>query len=134
MYNYTQDSCAPIWVTIGDVGNIEGPLRNFVDGGWVGGVATKPTAAEHMYSVASKEETRKERSRGKGKEQEGGKETEGREQSGLQSENEPGTSNATPGRGPKGKPASLRWGCVPGGLGGAPPLIRSASLLGSVLL
>ncbi len=33
--------------------------------GWVGGVTTKPTAAEHRYSVAGKEETetRKERSR-----------------------------------------------------------------------
>jgi hypothetical protein len=31
-------------------------------GGWVGGVTTKPTAAEHMYSVASQEERRKEKS------------------------------------------------------------------------
>jgi hypothetical protein len=30
---------------------------------WVGGVTTKPTAAEHMYSVASQEERRKENSR-----------------------------------------------------------------------
>ncbi len=40
-------------------------------GGWVGGVTTRPTAAEHMYSVASKEEIRKEKSRGKGKERAG---------------------------------------------------------------
>jgi hypothetical protein len=31
--------------------------------GIVGGVATKPTAAEHMYSVAGQEETRNEKSR-----------------------------------------------------------------------
>ncbi len=31
--------------------------------GWVDGVTTKLTAAEHMYSVAGQEETRKEKSR-----------------------------------------------------------------------
>ncbi len=68
----------------------------------MGGVTTRPTAAEHRYSVAGKEERRKERSKRKGKEREEGKETEGCEQAGLQSESKPGTSNATPGRGPKG--------------------------------
>ncbi|KAG1674589.1 hypothetical protein FOA52_001838 [Chlamydomonas sp. UWO 241] len=32
VYNYTVDACAPIYVTIGDGGNIEGPVRSFVDG------------------------------------------------------------------------------------------------------
>jgi hypothetical protein len=31
--------------------------------GWWCGVTTKPTAAEHMYSVAGQEERRKEKSR-----------------------------------------------------------------------
>ncbi len=52
----------------------------------MGGVTTKPTAAEHLYSVASQEERRKERSRRKGQQREEGKEIEGREQSGLLSE------------------------------------------------
>ncbi len=37
-------------------------------GGWVvvGGVTTKATAAEHVYSVAGKEATREERSKSQG--------------------------------------------------------------------
>jgi hypothetical protein len=49
---------------------LQDPL--FAVGGWVGGVTTRPTAAEHRYSVAGKEERRKERSRRKGKEREEG--------------------------------------------------------------
>jgi hypothetical protein len=41
----------------------------------VGGVTTKPTAAEHRDSVAGREKTLKERSRRKGEEREEGKET-----------------------------------------------------------
>ena len=31
MYNYQKDSCGPVYVTIGDGGNVEGPYRSFVD-------------------------------------------------------------------------------------------------------
>lgn len=31
--SYERDNCAPMYITIGDGGNIEGPYRNFVDGG-----------------------------------------------------------------------------------------------------
>ncbi|KAG2441245.1 hypothetical protein HYH02_010088 [Chlamydomonas schloesseri] len=31
MYKYQPDTCGPIYITIGDGGNVEGPYRNFVD-------------------------------------------------------------------------------------------------------
>ncbi|KAL6761255.1 Metallo-dependent phosphatase-like protein [Haematococcus lacustris] len=31
VYNYERDTCAPIYVTVGDGGNVEGPYRNYVD-------------------------------------------------------------------------------------------------------
>ena len=31
MYNYQKDSCGPVYLTMGDGGNVEGPYRNFVD-------------------------------------------------------------------------------------------------------
>ncbi|KAG2485785.1 hypothetical protein HYH03_015496 [Edaphochlamys debaryana] len=31
MYKYKLDNCGPIYITIGDGGNVEGPYRNFVD-------------------------------------------------------------------------------------------------------
>ena len=31
MYKYELDNCGPVWLTIGDGGNVEGPYRNFVD-------------------------------------------------------------------------------------------------------
>ena len=31
MYNYAKDSCGPVYLTMGDGGNVEGPYRNFVD-------------------------------------------------------------------------------------------------------
>lgn len=31
MNNYTLDACGPVYITIGDGGNVEGPYRNFVD-------------------------------------------------------------------------------------------------------
>ncbi|KXZ43141.1 hypothetical protein GPECTOR_100g13 [Gonium pectorale] len=31
MYKYQPDTCGPIYVTIGDGGNVEGPYRNYVD-------------------------------------------------------------------------------------------------------
>ncbi|KAL6764742.1 Metallo-dependent phosphatase-like protein [Haematococcus lacustris] len=31
MYDYKKDSCGPMYVVIGDGGNVEGPVRNFVD-------------------------------------------------------------------------------------------------------
>ena len=31
MYNYQKDNCGPVYITIGDGGNVEGPYRSFVD-------------------------------------------------------------------------------------------------------
>ena len=31
MFNYQKDQCGPVYITIGDGGNVEGPYRNFVD-------------------------------------------------------------------------------------------------------
>ena len=31
MYDYKLDTCGPMYITIGDGGNIEGPYRNYVD-------------------------------------------------------------------------------------------------------
>ncbi len=31
-HSYQRDDCAPMYITIGDGGNIEGPYRNYVDG------------------------------------------------------------------------------------------------------
>jgi len=31
VYKYKLDNCGPVWLTIGDGGNVEGPYRNFVD-------------------------------------------------------------------------------------------------------
>jgi hypothetical protein len=31
MYNYQKDSCGPVYLVVGDGGNVEGPYRNFVD-------------------------------------------------------------------------------------------------------
>jgi len=31
VYRYSRDACAPMYVTVGDGGNIEGPVRHFVD-------------------------------------------------------------------------------------------------------
>ena len=45
VYNYRRDACGPVYITLGDGGNVEGPYRNFVDERVPGSNATYCAAA-----------------------------------------------------------------------------------------
>ena len=54
MFNYAKDQCGPVYITIGDGGNVEGPYRNYVDDIVPG--STPPTtycAAAFTNSIAA---------------------------------------------------------------------------------